>query len=164
MLSSQFSKMMLAFAAIVVLPEAAAQISDIDLLTCNLSKGTDFPSPYWDHLHYHETKDGTFVVPGPVREQELCIQNATIAAGFGAYMVTAELCNSTPQPIFDWLSKNRPSLHRGTSESKPGFVASFGSDKDKIVVFHGRATGISEPDPTERQLSYACVVAGSGPQ
>ena len=90
-LSSRFSKMMLAFAAIVILPEAAAQISDIDLLTCNLSKGTNFPSPYWDHLHYHETKDGTFVVPGPVREQELCIQHATIAAALDVDLLFADV-------------------------------------------------------------------------
>jgi hypothetical protein len=119
---------MLAFAAILVLPEATAQDSDIDLLTCNLSKGTDFPSPYWDHLHYRETTDGTFLVPGPVREQKLCIQNATIAAAFGVYMVTGELCNSTPEPFFDWLAKNRPSLHRATSDSKPGLIATFGND------------------------------------
>jgi hypothetical protein len=102
--------------------------------------------------------------PAPFENKDLCIQNATIAAGFGGFMVTAEICNSTPQPLLDWLAKNRPSLQQATPRTPPGVIASFGKGKDALSVFYGRASNQWKQDPTEQQLSFSCAVAGSGPQ
>lgn len=165
MTNTSFLKVIFACATSMVAHVAAVQVSDADLLICNFAKARQpFPSESWNHLHFREAPDGSFVVPGPVREKELCIQNATIAGGFGVYMVTAELCNSTTQPLFDWLAENRPSLQRSTTKSQPGIIAFFGTEKDGLSVFYGRASNHWKQNPTERQLSFSCGVAGSGPQ
>lgn len=171
MSNNGFLKRVVAWAATAVATLTAAHASDVDLLTCNLAKaGQPFPSASWDHLHFREARDGTFIIPGPVREEELCIQNATVGGGFGAFMVVAELCNSTPQPLFDWLTKNRPSLQRSTATSEPKLIAVFSSQHEYVSVFYGPATFQSRVDnaphrdPNERPLSFACSFKGSGPQ
>jgi uncharacterized Zn-binding protein involved in type VI secretion len=164
MTSTSFLKVAFACATTMVAPVAAAQVSDVDLLTCNIAKAVQSLPSAWDRLHPRESPNGTFVVPGPVREQGLCIQNATIAAAFGAFTVTAELCNSTAQPLLDWLVKNRASLQRITGKNQPGIIAVFGNEKDTLSVFYGRASPQSKPDPTNQEISFFCGVAGSGPQ
>jgi hypothetical protein len=171
MASSKFVKPFLACAMSIAAHASAAEVSDIDLLTCNVGSGMQpFPSAYWDHLHYVATPEGGFVVPGPIRAQGLCIQNANIAAGFGVYMVVGELCNLTPQPLFDWLAKNRPSLPRSKTDVEPRLLAAFRNQKESVSIFYGRASLQSRAaddlrqDTKERQLSYACSLKGSGPQ
>lgn len=154
-----FVKVIFACATTMVAHAAAAQVSDVDLLTCNVAKGIQpFPSASWDHIHFRKEPDGTFVIPGPVQEQELCIQNASITATAGVFMVTAELCNSTAQPLLGWLARNRASLQRSILETQPGVIALFGDEKDGLFVFYGRASNQWKQDPTERQLSFSCGV------
>lgn len=164
MASPSFLRVAFACVATLVSHFAVAQVSDVDLLTCNFAKAGQFIPSAWGRLHPLESPDGTLVVTGPVREQGLCIQNATIAAAFGVFTVTAELCNSTAQPLLDWLAKNRSSLQRSTAKTQPGIIANFGNEKDSLSVFYGRASTHWKYDPTNQQISFFCGVTASGSQ
>ncbi len=144
--------------------EAIAQSSIIDLITCNNEKNWESNIQAWEQLKPSESPDGNFVLPGPVQDQQLCIKNITLGAAFGVLAVSAELCNSTPKPLLDWLAKNRASLQASSAEKQAGVIAAFGKEGDSLMIYHGRPSLEAAPDPKSKTVSFVCIKRLSGPQ
>jgi len=111
-----------------------------------------------------KTGDGTLAFPDQVRDGGLCIENATVSAGFGVMMTAASLCDGRAEPLLAYLSRANPQLRPASAPSRPGVIGVYEAGKTSFIIFHGQPDIRRGPDPSSGTVSYICSVQGSGPQ
>lgn len=148
-------------ALVAAAPPMAAAVDDPALLaalTCGPGGGAALEAKG------RKIADGTLAFPDQVRDRGLCIENATVTAGFGVMMTRASLCDGRAEPLRAYLSRANPGLRPAGAPSRPGVIAAYEAGKTSFIIYRGPADARRGPDPASSTVSYICSVQESGPQ
>ena len=110
-------------------------------------------------------RDAGHRIAGPIRLGKACLQDVTVAGGFGLVMVQGDICNTRLEDFTDALAAAGTPLGTEAEASRPEVVLGMQSANRGYQVSRGRMdprTGKFQPGATP--YAFTCMAAEGGPQ
>lgn len=146
---------------------AAPDDDKLRLLSCDMpgAAGRKAAVDWFNATAQTLERDAGHRIAGPIRLGKACLQDVTLAGGFGVVMVQGDICNTRLEDFTDALAAAGTALGTEGEAGRPEVVLGMRGANRSYQVTRGRMdprSGKIQPGPTP--YAFTCMAAEGGPQ